>query len=520
MMPSLQQFKRLTGNPNAHKKKKSWKPPVTLREKLIIATLLSQFFWMTIALGGANWWAQRIGLALAVVSFILLVLPLPGQENDPQSKQPRAIIRRLLCFPPFWLGWALITYVWIQSWNIEWVYTYSIGGGRRMLWQQPIEWLPSGIIAPLEQANPFRGMVYLMAPWLSLCVLWSGLHSRRGMQFFLHAVAAFFFVWGVAALYQHINGIEKILGIWETHPRKQGSDIPFWGTFINENHGAFFLVLGAGFSLGLFLSGVVRAARSFRFGGWHLLYFVVALFLSFVAAQAESRGATSMTVVLWVGFLFICSVFITRFYGWKGAMFPIAVFSLFLTFVLIFISNPDRFERLKSDYEKTIGLSENPDIEGRYYMLKVTNDMIAERPWFGYGAGSFRFIYLRYASDYLDLAPTYRVRVVDEETGRRRWESRRLWFNQAHLDLNEFIIEWGIVGCSFIWLSWIWAFGFLIYNRRFVDYGYVTIIWTGAVLIIGAAWEFHFRMPVLPLIWCLLMTAVLKSVQLRRKAML
>jgi O-antigen ligase len=243
----------------------------------------------------------------------------------------------------------------------------------------------------------------------------------------------------------------------------------------------------------------------------------VALFLSFAAAQAESRGATTMTIVLWIGFLFICSVFMIRFFGWKGAILPSTILALFLTFVLISISNPDRFERLKNDYEKTIVLAENPELEGRYYMFKVTNDMIAERPWLGHGAGSFRYIHLRYASSYRDLAPTYRVRVVDEETGRGRWESRNLWFRQAHLDLSEFVIEWGIIGCSFIWLSWLWAIGFLFRNRRIVDYGQVTMIWTGIVLIIGAAWEFHFRVPLLPLAWCLIMTAALKVVHLRRK---
>lgn len=519
-MPSLQQFKRLTGSSGEYKQAKHWKPPVTLREKLIIGTLVSQFFWLAFAMGGANWWAERIGFALAVFAFILLVIPLPGQHNDSESKQPRAIIIRLLCFPPFWLGWALITYIWIQSWNIEWVYTHRIGGGRQMIWQQPIDWLPSGIVSPLEQSNPFRGMIYLMAPWLSFCVLWAGVHSRRGLQLFLHALGVIFFAWGIAALYQHFNNIEQILGIWDTHPKKQGSDIPFWGTLVNENHGAFFLLLGAGFSLGLFMTGCVRAARSFRFGGWHLLYFVLALFLSFAAAQAESRGAAAMTIVLWIGFLFICSTFIIRFFGWKGAILPIAVLAIFLTFVLISISNPDRFERLKSDYEKTIGLSENPEIEGRYFMYRVTSDMIASKPWFGYGAGSFRFIYLRYASDHGELAPTYRVRVVDAETGRARWETRNLWFTQAHLDLSEFIIEWGIVGCSFVWLSWMWGIGYLVRYRKIVDHGQVTIIWTGIVLLIGAAWEFHFRIPLLPLAWCLIMTTALKTVHLRRKSLL
>lgn len=513
-MSSLEQFRQLTGGQRAESGK-VWKPPVTLRERLIVGALLLQFLWLAICMGGVNLWAQHSSVAIAVVTFLLLALPLPGESANPLSRQPRAVILRLLKFPPFWLGFGLMVYVWIQSWNTEWIHTFVPPGTGRMIRQDYIEWLPSGIIAPLEQSNPYRGMLYILVPWLSICTLWAGVQSRRALSFLLQAIAVVFLAWGLAALYQHYTGMNQILGIWETHPRKASSSVPFWGTLVNENHGAFFLVLGTGLCQALFLGGLAKAAREFRFGGLYLLHFGFALLLSFAAAQAESRGATGMIIVLWMGFLLICSYFFVRFYALKGALFPIGIFAVFLVFVFISIANPDRYERLKRSYERTVSLSDNPELEGRYYMLKVTNAMIADRPWLGYGAGSFRYIHLRYASPYAELAPNYRVRVVDSETGRRVWRSQPYWFRQAHLDLSEFVIEWGIIGSSFVFLAWLWGLGVFVRYWRYVDYGQIALVWGGFVLILGAAWEFHFRAPLLPFTWTLLMIIAVKTVWLR-----
>lgn len=519
-MPSLQRFKRMTGNPGVRPRRRRLQPAMSGREKLLVLLLWGQFTFLAVAMGGVDLWAEYISLAIAAVSFLMLAMPLPGQSYEPEIRQPAAIVRSLLCFPPFWLGFALVVWIWISSWNVEWVYTWRPGEARpRMVRQEAIPWLPSGIIAPLEQSNPYRGMISVIIPWLSLCVLWAGIQSRRALHLLANLIGVTLLAWGIAALYQHYHEFEKILGIWETHPRKQGTPIPFWGTLVNENHGAFFLVMGAGFCLAQFLGGFVRAARELRFGGWHLLYLGFAIILSFAAAQAESRGATSMTIVLWIGFIVVCSMFFIRFYGWKGVFLPAAVGTLFLIFVVISVSNPDRWERLKFDYEKTVSLSDNPELEGRYFMLMVCQDMIADRPWLGFGAGSFRYSHLRYIEPHRDLAPTYRVRVVDPDTGRRSWESRPFWFRQAHLDWLEFIIEWGFIGTIMVWLAWLWALGYLLVFRRFLDYGQVVMLWTGAVMIISAAWEFHFRVLLVPLAWCLMMGMVIKSVSLRRRSM-
>jgi hypothetical protein len=491
-------------------------PAIPLRDKLIVFALLAQVLYLAIVMGGVNWWAQPYSLAMAVLTFLLLAVPLPGDSTLPPEQRPRAIVIRLLCFPPFWLGFALITYVWIQSWNTQWVMTFFPGGGRRMVWQETIEWLPTGIIAPLEQSNPFRGMLFIIIPWLSLCTLWSGIHSRRAFNFFLHSVAVIFIAWGSAALYQHYNEFEKILGIWDTHPRKLGRDRPFWGTLINENHGAFFLILGTGYCLGLCLRGFVSSAKRFQSGGWYLLYIPSALWLSYATVLAESRGAIGMLLLLWAGFIFISCIFFVHYYGLKGTIFPVAVVTLVLVFGWITLSDPDRFERLKDEYHRTLSLEENPEAEGRYFMWKVTNDMIADSPWFGHGAGSFRYIYLRYVPPHQDIALTYSVRELNPETGRYHWVRKNSWFRQAHLDLSEFLIEWGIIGCSFVVLAWLWGLAYLLFNIRTVDYGQVTILWAGLVLIIGASWEFHFRVPLVALTWCLLMTAVVKSTSLRK----
>ena len=56
--------------------------------------------------------------------------------------------RRLLKFPPFWIGLALFTYIAIQSLN-PWGLVVERDFIWRVLPQDPVSWLPAGLDAPV-----------------------------------------------------------------------------------------------------------------------------------------------------------------------------------------------------------------------------------------------------------------------------------------------------------------------------------------------------------------------------------
>jgi O-antigen ligase len=92
-----------------------------------------------------------------------------------------------------------------------------------------------------------------------------------------------------------------------------------------------------------------------------------------------------------------------------------------------------------------------------------------------------------------------------------------LWFQNAHVDLLEYVIEWGIVGCLFPVLAFLWLVYRSLRSLRGLDAGGATILMTAFVVWLGAAVEFHFRIPLVLLAWCLAITVTVKLADLHAR---
>ena len=94
--------------------------------------------------------------------------------------------------------------------------------------------------------------------------------------------------------------------------------------------------------------------------------------------------------------------------------------------------------RVKHAKESICSLESDP----RLLSTKATWEMAEDRLVFGWGAGSFRYIFPIYQKGY-DILWYYYYR---EDRG---WVGRKV-YSYAHNDWVQFLAEYGIVGCTFL----------------------------------------------------------------------
>jgi hypothetical protein len=510
---TVERFRKLTGRKGGKPVVKK-RQPLPRRELALVGLIMVNVCWLFFALGGVRLWGESTAMGLSLATLFLLPQWKAGELEGKQSP-----VFGLLKSPLFWCGMLLYIYFFIQSWNLAWDWTVENGRPQMISRQPSVSWLPSGIESPLEESNPLRSMVFYTIPWITCSAAWVGLSTRRSVTLLLHGLAMVGALFAFVALRQHFLGLDRILGIFPTVPSKMGRPIPFWGTLVNENHAAFFLILATGLCLGLFLSGWHKDLRMYKkSGGVWLLYLGLAFLTTFAVLMAQARGAIGFVILQWLIFITICSVFFIRRFGSRGLAFP-GVIVLLATFIAAtFIINPDVYERQKEEWTKTFDLVENPELEARYYMMLITSDLVSEKPWYGHGAGSWRYVHLPHLAKYPEFKTKRIIWKPNEFTGKRERRMVTLWFENAHVDLLEYLVEWGIIGCLFPLAAGVWLLYRGFRAHRGWDLGLGMMLGTVFVVFLGTTVEFHFRIPLVLLVWCLLFTLTIKLADLNASA--
>ena len=144
---------------------------------LVIATLV----FMPWAIGSMHVWSQVIAAGLALAAFVAAL-----GTNPTASGHAR---RKLVRFPGFWAGLAVLGYVSIQALNPAWVYRAN----ESYWWLEPVDavvWLPSGMDTPFADFNQWRAIMVLAGVWSLVCAVWIGFRRRRPFQILAIALAA------------------------------------------------------------------------------------------------------------------------------------------------------------------------------------------------------------------------------------------------------------------------------------------------------------------------------------------
>jgi O-antigen ligase len=435
---------------------------------------------------------------LSILSFGLELRPRYYAEDYTDGHPFHLHTRsKLLRFPIFWVGLLFLLYIAIQALNPAWEY---ITDGR-FWWLQGmscIDWLPSGMRTPFEQASPWRSLMIYSSAWMTTCALWIGFTRRRPLRILLVIMAVNGALLALVGLVQRALGAEEILWFY----RSASSD--FAATFISRNHGAAYLNLVLAVSSALAIWYYRRQLRRGEYSSPALVFGFFALLIALMVLYSYSRAGG----FLMIGFLAVAVGLVGRrlLFSTDQGQSPLVATVLLVVVVAfagygIYSLKTDRIrDRLKE-------ISKDLDAGGelpRWVAATATWEMAHDQLITGWGAGSFRFYF-----------PVYQVRhpaiVTDLGTGKRS-----LW-EHAHDDYLEILAEVGAIGCSIL------AIGFLYYLIQMTSLR----IWRhppSMVLVLGclgtalhATVDFPFFCPAVLITWCALWPILTKWTELEQQ---
>jgi O-antigen ligase len=501
---------------------------VPRRQKLLVGALWLWFgitaFWFR---GGWEWEGHTTSLLLGIATFLLLFVSVDPKENPDASTAPRANLRRLLRFPMFWIGLYVLCYCGIQIWNISWHYEF-LGGGKARLTNQPhIEWLPSTGRGPLNaEGNLYNGLLQIMVPWLMVCVVWTGIQSRRAWQALGLGVVGIMVAWSLVALWFYYSGSDGYFGIY----MGRGNQPPFWGSIVNPNHGAFLQVLATFLCLAFAFVFWQRAVvgRSRFAPGFFLV--ALALFFSLATFQSASRGSIVLTAVGWIVFALIGV-------GWgivkkaKPVSFGVAGLSLgallALVVMILFTLEGGRHRALVGAWKSSLAQWETQGDVNRHMLNQVALRYADTYAPFGSGLATWGYRYrtittpeesriMRIRRGWQRDPETRKV-LRDPETNKPipRYVTFQFW--HAHNDWLQALCELGWVGASGLYLLLAWPF--LVALRFIHRTSLTTWFLLGGVFAmgLGSVYEFPLRTPVVGLLTALLMGLALGEISRRRE---
>lgn len=455
-------------------------------ETACLTVVCTHLVFLPWAIGGMRPWSQFISLALAVVGFTLALCPRSYTEEHTGANRFRLIPwPKLIKFPLFWIGLALLAYVTLQALNPAWEYATN-GRTRWMNRIDHIAWLPSGVRVPFERWGPWRMLLIYGSVFLTICTVWVSLTRRRSLQVVFTTVAINGLLLAALGVAQRLVGNGRIFWFYE-------SPAPgFFSTFVYKNHAGAYLLLTLATCCGLaawyYSRGLRRMEKSNPSGVF--VFFATCLGVSILISYA--RGVTLVTLV----YLSVCAaIFIIHQLKTKNEnRRPIVAIALVLIFGYFLKTGLDALNSREAWSKITRGISgQDTSLESRRMADKASFEMLRSTWVTGAGAGSFQFLF-----------PIYEVR--HPALHRASIEARVFW-EHAHNDLLEFPIELGLAGMLLLLSGIGYIAAALARSYAWENPLSGCIVFGGLTLLVYAWWDFPFQNPAILLTASVLMIA-------------
>ncbi len=282
--------------------------------------------------------------------------------------------------------------------------------------------------------NPIRSRLYLAfygALTLFLASAWLTLRTRRAVRLLLTIILINGTILTVLGIVVNATGSDRMLWFIESHSQS------FFGTIYYKNHWGALVVLWTGMSMGLALDAWRRARERLCFPDFTLVCFLLIppMLLSILLAQARASALAAAGVLSLAVFGAIRQIPGGSSRPWHAGL-------MILTFLvaigsLLWIARPQA-ERLYQRSERQISrfMDGEIDADARLASYRSALSVIEARPLWGWGAGSYPYIYPLYA---------------DESLIRR--DGKPLFFEFVHNDYLQLLAEHGIVGAILLLLS-------------------------------------------------------------------
>lgn len=442
--------------------------------------------------GGVQLWSRQVLFLVALIPFLLALVPIPRKSlRDSAWSHTRTGLRRLITFPPFWLGLFIFGYVWLQSINPS--YEYVMWEGK---WYLTIDGLdpdpdwPTSIDAPADKGNPASFLLRFGAVWMIICAARVFVRGKKDLLAILIAVSVNSFVIAMVAIIQEMRPPEKVLWImpWA------GSD--FAGPFFYRNHGGAFFYLAMAVSFGLALHFQrARDTRHEKSSPGPIFVLFGLMNAGAVAASGSRAGWIFGTAVLVTYTILSLSVWLRR-KQWNGNWMGGLIVSSCLIVVAGTVTLSQNLEQLERHFNRFLNLPAELELSVRTIGNQASMAMLQDVPIFGYGADSYGHAFALYYDQFPQLIRKNR----QSEIVRNHWV-------QAHNDPLQYAVELGLVGASALAMILLYYLGAFLW--RILYFREETLLWfAGAVyLFIHSFADLVFQsVPILALFAFLLLT--------------
>ena len=473
------------------------RPPLNPREKLLITFASFTLLWTVWTPGNARPWAMTGSAILSGVTFLLLFAPL-GRAAEGTA---RANLRHLLRSPIFWLGFGLVAYVGIQALNKSYSVVDTAGGSVRILSHKPIPWLPSGMLAPLRMEGTGQMLLVFLGIWPAASAVAAGLRRRSAQQALLWVISVSSSLWALLGMAQRITDTSKMLWLTDSGAVNKG----FFATLTNPNHAAALLNLGLIATLTLFLRGFSDGRYSLMRGGPHLLCIPLTLACLAGLLLAASRAGLVVAAAILVAFL---AVGLVRLFAAlrndKRSLVVLAVVCAMVGIGVAGVAASVDWRMIEREWRSAWAVAEDPASDLRYDFNRATVDLIAMRPAYGWGMGTYRYYIQQTQYKYESLKQL--------SLNKNRKLRRQIMF--AHNDYLQYLAELGWTGYSFILGFFAYAGWKILTRLHRAGAGLVFATLGMLAFLPHAALEFFFYRPAVLMQFCLLSVVLLKLIDL------
>jgi len=458
-------------------------------ESFVLGVVCVHLVFLAWSLGGRSLLGQYISLGLGVIGLIAALVPRDYTVEHTGSNAFRLVMwPKLLKFPIFWIGLALLLLITIQALNPAWYYE-SNGKTWKMTPVAHVEWLPAGVWVPFERWGPWRMLMIYATALMVVCTIWVGFTRRRTLQVFFLVIATNGMALACVGIAQTLLPSPKMFWLFEPP-----FGATFFAGFVYKNHGAAHLLLTLVVTCGLagwyFLRGQRRLEKSNPAG----LFAFFATVIGVAVLVSLARGATVTMVgflVVCVGGLFVQQLFFAKEEGRRPVVLVVIllVFGLFMATGLRALNSGEAWTRLRAGFVD----GGDTSVKERVIANRAARDMLAANWRMGVGSGGFAFRFPVYQQNYPEI---YRF-----STG-----GRQFWVH-AHNDWLQFPIELGVPGMLLILAAaGYWALALV--RRYFWENSLSLVVVFGACAVAAYSFfDFPFQNPAILILWCVLWPA-------------
>jgi O-antigen ligase len=401
--------------------------PISAREWTLLALLCLQCTLATWAMALTHLTTQIICAGMACTGMLITLLPVRSETQAPADR-PKSQRTSLWHFPPFWAGLAVLTYTTLQGLNPAYGYAEADGNWKAFPINH-LNWLPSSVASPFTRWDSWRLLLMLGSTWMTLCYAWKSIRKQRLIRVLLWSINLQCLLFCLLALIQKQSEAKGIYWTWEVFPN-------FFGTAPYKNRGATLLYLMMAISMAHYWIETRHSRARGKPSGLHLMVLISILIQYATLWSSYSRGGIAVGSALMATFVLTLLMDLRSDHHSNTVKVSALAFGvLLLAASTILIPRIPDFQISITHFGRTEKHLQNLDLNGRGPVTQVCLDMAARKPWYGWGAASWRYVFPYFQRHHPKLMYMGNTRLV--------WDD-------AHNDWAQYLVEYGIIGSAML----------------------------------------------------------------------